>query len=58
MLDPVYIGRAMAGLAAAVRERDIRPGERTVLLHTGGLPGLFGHPAALRFAEAGLRPER
>jgi L-cysteate sulfo-lyase len=51
VLDPVYTGRAMAGLIAAVREGDIRPGEQTVFLHTGGLPGLFGHPAAL--AQAG-----
>jgi L-cysteate sulfo-lyase len=52
VLDPVYTGRAMAGLIAAVREGDIRPGERTVLLHTGGLPGLFGHPAALAQASS------
>jgi L-cysteate sulfo-lyase len=45
VLDPVYTGRAAAGLIAAVAEGSIRPGERTVLLHSGGLPGLFGHPA-------------
>ncbi|MEU3853806.1 D-cysteine desulfhydrase family protein [Streptomyces sp. NPDC029554] len=44
VLDPVYTGRALAGLRAAVRDGDIRPGETTVLVHTGGLPGLFGHP--------------
>lgn len=43
ILDPVYTGRALAGLAAAVADGSIRPGERTVLVHTGGLPGLFGH---------------
>jgi L-cysteate sulfo-lyase len=52
VLDPVYTGRAMAGLIAAVREGDVRPGEQTVFLHTGGLPGLFGHPEAL--AQASL----
>ncbi|MGW2789671.1 D-cysteine desulfhydrase family protein [Streptomyces sp. NPDC001251] len=46
LLDPVYTGRAAAGLFAAVRDGDIRPGERTVLVHTGGLPGLFGHTEA------------
>jgi len=51
VLDPVYTGRALAGLIAAVRDGDVRPGEPTALLHTGGLPGLFGHPEAL--AEAG-----
>lgn len=45
-LDPVYTVRAAAGLIAAVRDGTIRPGGRTVLLHTGGLPGLFGHTEA------------
>jgi D-cysteine desulfhydrase len=49
-LDPIYTGRALAGLAQAVREGTIRPGERTVFLHSGGLPGLFGHPDALRLS--------
>ncbi len=54
VLDPVYTGRAMAGLAAAVREGSITAGQRTVFLHTGGLPGLFGHPAALDRARQEL----
>ncbi|MDQ0364169.1 pyridoxal-phosphate dependent enzyme [Catenuloplanes indicus] len=36
-LDPIYTGRAMAGLAATSGA-----GDRVVFLHTGGLPGLFG----------------
>ena len=55
VLDPVYTGRALAGLAAAVADGTVVPGRRTVFLHTGGLPGLFGHPAAVRHAEDGLR---
>ncbi|MFJ2400636.1 D-cysteine desulfhydrase family protein [Streptomyces xanthochromogenes] len=55
LLDPVYTGRAAAGLIAAVRDGDIRPGERTVLVHTGGLPGLFGHAEAAHRAEQLLR---
>lgn len=43
VLDPVYTGRAMAGLAAAVRDGDIGPETTVVFWHTGGLPGLFGH---------------
>ena len=54
VLDPVYTGRAMAGLIAAVEEGDIVPGRRTVFLHSGGLPGLFGHPATLARARAEL----
>ncbi|MBQ1016897.1 pyridoxal-phosphate dependent enzyme [Micromonospora sp. D93] len=39
-LDPTYTGRAMAALLAGSFPR----GERVVFLHSGGLPGLFGHP--------------
>lgn len=38
-LDPTYTGRAMASLIAGGH------GDRIVFLHSGGLPGLFGHPA-------------
>jgi D-cysteine desulfhydrase len=55
VLDPVYSGRAMAGLIAAVRDGDIRPGQRGVLLHTGGLPGLFGHTETVHRAVDSLR---
>ena len=40
-LDPTYTGRALAGLAAAPD----KPDGPVVFLHSGGLPGLFGHPA-------------
>lgn len=49
-LDPVYTGKAMAGLIDLVRRREIGPGETVVFLHTGGAPGLFAH-APLRNAE-------
>ncbi|MFF3511858.1 D-cysteine desulfhydrase family protein [Streptomyces sp. NPDC002573] len=55
VLDPVYSGRALAGLISAVRDGDIRRGERTVLLHTGGLPGLFGHAETVRRTVTALR---
>ncbi len=42
-LDPVYTAKAMSGLAASVRDGSIGPDEPTVFVHTGGLPGLFGH---------------
>jgi 1-aminocyclopropane-1-carboxylate deaminase/D-cysteine desulfhydrase-like pyridoxal-dependent ACC family enzyme len=44
LLDPTYTARAAAGLAAAVREGSIGPDDRVVLWHSGGVPGLFGHP--------------
>jgi D-cysteine desulfhydrase len=56
VLDPVYTARALAGLRAAVARNEISPGERTVFVHTGGLPGLFGHPFASELA-ARTRPD-
>jgi D-cysteine desulfhydrase len=41
ILDPVYTGKAMAGLVAARRDGRIAPDETTVFLHTGGMPALF-----------------
>ena len=43
-LDPTYTARALAGLIARVTGGDIKREDRTVFMHTGGLPGLFGHP--------------
>jgi len=54
VLDPIYTGRAMAGLIAAVKDGDITAGQRTVFLHSGGLPGFFGHAATVATAEAAL----
>jgi D-cysteine desulfhydrase len=53
-LDPVYTAKALAGLAAAVTDGSISRRERTVFVHTGGLPGLFGHPVAAELAAAAL----
>lgn len=39
VLDPVYTGKAMAGMVAALRRGDI--GGRVVFLHTGGAVALF-----------------
>ena len=50
LLDPVYTGKAMAGLIADIRSGAIGPGETVVFLHTGGLPGLFAHAAELATA--------
>lgn len=42
VLDPVYTGKALAGLAAAVGSVVPRGGS-AVLIHSGGAPGLFLH---------------
>ncbi len=46
VLDPTYTGRALAGLIAAVGDGDLGSDSSIVFWHTGGLPGLFGHPQA------------
>ena len=42
-LDPIYTARALAGLAAAAASGRVGRSDVTVFLHSGGLPGLFGH---------------
>ncbi|NMO13826.1 D-cysteine desulfhydrase family protein [Pyxidicoccus fallax] len=49
-LDPVYTGKAFAGLLGRIADGTIRRGETVVFLHTGGLPGLFAYVSA--FDEA------
>jgi 1-aminocyclopropane-1-carboxylate deaminase/D-cysteine desulfhydrase-like pyridoxal-dependent ACC family enzyme len=46
VLDPVYTGKALAGLAAAVGDAVPRGGA-AVFIHSGGAPSLFLHAAAL-----------
>ncbi|MBW3537211.1 MAG: D-cysteine desulfhydrase family protein [Actinobacteria bacterium] len=41
ILDPVYTGKALAGLIGNVRSGQIAPGSQTVFMHTGGMPGLL-----------------
>ena len=41
ILDPVYTGKAMAGLVAARRDGSLAADARTVFVHTGGMPALF-----------------
>lgn len=46
VLDPVYTGKALAGLAALAKAGTIAARESIVFLHSGGLPGLFAQSAA------------
>jgi D-cysteine desulfhydrase len=46
LLDPVYTGKAMAGLVAAAREGRLPSDSSIVFLHTGGTPALFAHAYA------------
>lgn len=43
LLDPVYTGKAMAGLIGMIREGQIDPKERVLFWHTGGAAALFAY---------------
>lgn len=43
ILDPVYTGKAMAGLIQQVRDGVFARDEHIVFVHTGGTPGLFAY---------------
>jgi D-cysteine desulfhydrase len=41
LLDPVYTGKAMAGLIDLVRKGRFKTGENVLFVHTGGSPALY-----------------
>jgi L-cysteate sulfo-lyase len=43
LLDPVYSGKAMAGLIDLVQKGWFKKGQNIVFIHTGGSAGLFGY---------------
>ena len=49
LLDPVYAGKAMAGLIDLIRQGAFGAEETVVFIHTGGTPALFAYTSA--FAE-------
>ncbi len=46
-LDPVYSAKTFAGLLDLVRGGEIKSGQKVVMIHTGGLPALFGYQSEL-----------
>jgi L-cysteate sulfo-lyase len=52
LLDPVYSGKAMAGMIDLIRKGEIGKGETVVFLHTGGAVGLFGYTGVFKQAMA------
>jgi len=50
LLDPVYSGKAMAGLIDLIRKGSVSKNERVVFLHTGGQAGLFGYSSVFEHA--------
>ena len=55
-LDPVYTGKTMAGLIAAIRDRRLGSNETAVLLHTGGTPALFAYDEDLFISSPPAAP--
>ncbi len=52
LLDPVYTGRAAAGLVDLIRKGAFRKGETVLFWHTGGQPALFADRYGTQIAEA------
>jgi D-cysteine desulfhydrase len=48
LLDPVYTGKAMAGLIGLVRRGELRKGENVLFVHTGGAPALYAYQGVLQ----------
>jgi D-cysteine desulfhydrase family pyridoxal phosphate-dependent enzyme len=44
LLDPVYTGRAAAGMIDLIRQEFFKPDEKVLFWHTGGTPALFAEP--------------
>ena len=48
LLDPVYTGKAMAGLIGLVRRGHFKASDNVLFIHTGGSPALFAYQDVLR----------
>jgi L-cysteate sulfo-lyase len=48
LFDPVYSGKALAGMIDYIREGRFTKGQKIVFLHTGGVAGLFAYADILR----------
>ncbi len=42
-LDPVYTGKAFAGMLGDIKKGQVTAGEPILFLHTGGIPGIFAY---------------
>ena len=42
-LDPVYTAKTFAGLINLVEQGIISKGDKVVMIHTGGVPAIFGY---------------
>jgi D-cysteine desulfhydrase len=47
LLDPVYTGKAMAGLIALIRQGRFKKGQQLLFVHTGGAPAIYAYQDVL-----------
>jgi D-cysteine desulfhydrase family pyridoxal phosphate-dependent enzyme len=57
LLDPVYTGRAAAGMIDLIRKGFFKTDEAVLFLHTGGQPALFAAEYANKMSAATLEPQ-
>lgn len=43
LVDPVYTGKALAGVIDMYRKKKFSPDENVIFIHTGGTPAIFGY---------------
>ena len=57
ILDPIYTGKAAAGMIRHIRRGDFRRDQVVVFVHTGGTPAIFTHPHLWPGTRAAQRGE-
>ncbi|MCE5207699.1 MAG: D-cysteine desulfhydrase family protein [Chloroflexi bacterium] len=51
ILDPCYTGKVFAGILDMLAEGKIHKGEKLIMLHTGGLPGIYTRHHRIEFEK-------
>ncbi len=51
LLDPVYTGRAAAGMIGLIRKQFFNPSDKVLFWHTGGATALFANPYTEQLSE-------
>ena len=41
ILDPCYTGKTFAAILEMVKSGQIQQGENVIMMHTGGIPGIY-----------------
>ena len=51
ILDPCYTGKVFAGILEMIEEGKIKKGEKVIMLHTGGMPGIYTRHHRVEFEK-------